>query len=549
MSDQGKLPTSEISAPGRRGRRYLFVPFHDKDAAAKLGARFDWKKELWFVPAGVDDHQFARWFEPPQGLSQADIVAQFADACRDAGLEIDGLPVMDGEWHTTTVTTSSSTKAKKGGYRASLEGKPNGYIVNFDTGHSAPWFPRGLVLSEEDREKNRLAVEQNRLQRERETAADREAASERATDIWNRLKPASSEHPYLTRKQVDAFGLRIDGDRLVTALRDVEGRIRSIQWIDPKGGKLYVKGGQKTGNFHVLGDLTSGRTVLFGEGYATCASLHMGTKLPVVEVFDGGNLGPVLAQLAPLLPGRTLIVCGDDDVLTRDRVLRTLNKVANSEFAKPRLQLGGGIADDEVILDGVARQLRSNPSCSIRLDYELGPDAVQRIVGEFTNSETRQRVPIKIANVGREKALAAAREHGAIAVFPVFQSLRGSPTDFNDLHVREGLQAVRRQVGAAMLGKAISVSPQRTPGDVAREVLGGNAVVVEAKTDAQYVGTVVGNTPSHAVQSVGRQTAVAHDLGRLDKIPPVGRPARIQYEKGTGRVTEPQRAVDRNLGH
>jgi len=49
-------------------------------------------------------------------------------------------------------------------------------------------------------------------------------------------------------------------------------------------------------------------------------------------------------------------------------------------------------------------------------------------------------------NVGLEKAHAAAQAIGATVVWPEFESLDGAPTDFNDLHVREGLDAVRAQV-------------------------------------------------------------------------------------------------------
>lgn len=59
-------------------------------------------------------------------------------------------------------------------------------------------------------------------------------------------------------------------------------------------------------------------------------------------------------------------------------------------------------------------------------------------------------------NVGREKAIEAANEVGGIAVFPEFRKYDRStdeyetvplrPTDFNDLHVLEGLDEVRRQI-------------------------------------------------------------------------------------------------------
>ena len=253
-----------------------------------------------------------------------------------------------------------------------------------------------------------------------------------------------------------------------------------------------------------------------------------------------------MGALAPRLDGKTQIVCGDDDVLTEDRVLRTINKVAHSQYAKPKLLLNGGIAQDEVTIDGVARPLRANPNCTLRLTYESSAEGVQRIVGEFQHK--REKVPVKLANSGREKALAAAAAHGATAAFPGFESLEGSPTDFNDLHVREGLPIVRRQIGLAMLGKSQLNSAERTPVDVARAAIGAGVVLAPAKDNGQYVGAVVGKTTTHAVQNVGRQTAVAHDLGKLDKVPRVGPSTKIVYHNGRGEVVNREVSQTRGSG-
>lgn len=47
-------------------------------------------------------------------------------------------------------------------------------------------------------------------------------------------------------------------------------------------------------------------------------------------------------------------------------------------------------------------------------------------------------------NPGRSKATLAAAVVGGRVLFPRFKDLEGRPTDFNDLHCREGLDAVRR---------------------------------------------------------------------------------------------------------
>lgn len=45
-------------------RRDLHVPFEEKDEAKLLGARWDAQARCWYVPAGVSDESFARWFQP-----------------------------------------------------------------------------------------------------------------------------------------------------------------------------------------------------------------------------------------------------------------------------------------------------------------------------------------------------------------------------------------------------------------------------------------------------------------------------------------------------
>lgn len=60
-------------------------------------------------------------------------------------------------------------------------------------------------------------------------------------------------------------------------------------------------------------------------------------------------------------------------------------------------------------------------------------------------------------NAGRTKAEEAAKQVMGVAVMPRFKSMDGKPTDFNDLYLREGMDAVRDQLGVAR-PKRVSVS-------------------------------------------------------------------------------------------
>ncbi len=75
----------------------------------------------------------------------------------------------------------------------------------------------------------------------------------------------SGNNPYLVKKKILANGARQARDgRLMLALRNIDGRITTVQYIDDQGGKLYLKGGQKQGSFYTLeGDR---QTIYFAEG-------------------------------------------------------------------------------------------------------------------------------------------------------------------------------------------------------------------------------------------------------------------------------------------
>lgn len=544
-----QFPTSETSeaaeAPRAPRRVYINVPFAEKEQAKGLGARWDKERKSWYVPEelGLDaaEKHFKKWMDAPSSLSRSDIEKQFHDALVAAKLVIKGTPVMDGQWHRTTVSSSKNATALKGAYIANLDDDiPNGYIQNFDNGFSAPWFPDGLILTDEQRQQFERQAAENRAARKRELAETQERVAAGCAKKWVSL-PDVESHPYLERKGVEGFGLKVHGDNLVTPVQDADGKIWSLQYLpaDPGRIKLYEKGGKKTGNFYVLGSLAGVETVLFAEGYATCASLHMATKLPVVEVFDSGNIEAVLRALSPRLEGAEKIICADDDMVTQLKV----EKALNNETIRERFGLAAGIGAGEIetALESCEKvTLQANPKCALQLAYMWPQEhgGFLRAVGEIVNTDTNDRLPILINNVGREKAWEAGQKHGAKVVAPVFTTaeayeVRGL-SDFNDLHQDEGLDQVRAQIAAVVdLGRAKGVAVEAAKASIGEEVM-----VTDPRDNQRYVGPVVANAGLHAVQDVGRQTAVAHPITKLDRVPTVGATARIEYEQGRGKVVE-----------
>jgi putative DNA primase/helicase len=157
------------------------------------------------------------------------------------------------------------------------------------------------------------------------------AAAQQAATLWEAAASTGSS-PYLQRKGVQGFGVRHGADGwLLVPLRDGQGTLWNVQRIAPerpaKGpDKLFLKGGRKSGLWHMLGAAEDASVVLLAEGYATAASLRQATGLPVAVGFDAGNLLHVARALHGLLPNALLVVCGDDDVATAQRVGRNAGR-------------------------------------------------------------------------------------------------------------------------------------------------------------------------------------------------------------------------------
>lgn len=182
----------------------------------------------------------------------------------------------------------------------------------------APAAPSAADLAERER---------LRMLRQQQEAADRDAdhakAADHAAAQWAEASESGAS-PYLVRKGVQAHGVRFAaGGWLLVPLRDAAGKLWNLQRIAPTkpasgSDKLFLKGGRKSGLWHLVGDLqpadnTGPAVLLIAEGYATAATLHEATGHPVAVAFDAGNLQHVARSLRQQYPAALLVVCGDDD--------------------------------------------------------------------------------------------------------------------------------------------------------------------------------------------------------------------------------------------
>ena len=146
-------------------------------------------------------------------------------------------------------------------------------------------------------------------------AQRRQFAQRAATITWERAVPADPAHGYLQRKGVRPHGIRMESeDVLIVPLMDLDGTIHTLQRIYEDGTKRYLAGGAKAGHFTVVGGpLAEAEAILICEGWATGATAHEATGLPVVAAMDAGNLKRVAPILRERFPTARLVILADND--------------------------------------------------------------------------------------------------------------------------------------------------------------------------------------------------------------------------------------------
>lgn len=245
------------------------------------------------------------------------------------------------------------------------------------------WKPLG------DAERARMAAERAAAKAGADAARQAEAdmAAMGAAELWGYGLRTGSSY-YLARKGVVGECCRYlnDGSIVVPLIRYDQPRevaLRGLQRIWPDGTKRFTPGFAKAAAAVRLGDVLPGHVVLVCEGYVTGLTLRMATaqQLPVYVALDAGNLQHVVPLVRELHPESRILICADDDHLTRDQTTRQLN----------------------------------NP----------GKTAAKRAAKACTHTDF---------------------------LCPVFDPATRQPkdTDFNDLHARQGLEAVRRQIASVV---------------------------------------------------------------------------------------------------
>lgn len=317
-------------------RIWLAVPHEEKDMAVQRGGKKEngqnnihWDKEakLWFADPGTPQWKISPWLPDTsaRATGSADPREEFGQALQEAGLVLNGLPIMDGKVHRVATLEDKKGKKTGGAYKGFNDRRPGGWFVNYHRATNEKDVTNWKATGGETDPLTTLHIRAGA----RQAADDSERARElmyaentqKAHGLYSRLDSATDAHPYLQAKGVTADpALRLtNNNALVIPFSNVDAEFRSLQYITPEGDKSLFKEAPKMGNFFVTGgELENGQPVLYAEGYATARSLHMASGLPVVMTVDAGNMRTVAGILGERFPDSPHFFMADLDHTKKD---------------------------------------------------------------------------------------------------------------------------------------------------------------------------------------------------------------------------------------
>jgi len=257
-----------------------------------------------------------------------DALTNFRDAIRVSGLEPpDAIEL--GRLHR--FPGNGKRPSNRAGWCLLFVDGLGGCFGDWSSGFSETWQAKHeKPFSKAERVAFARRVKEAKKQAEVERHARQAEAAKRATAIWKAATPAPADHPYLSRKRIQAHGARIHKGMLTLPVMDFAGNLNSLQFIAADGGKRLLSGGRKRGCFIlVAGDMAGSTRLIICEGWATgCTLAEDETAALVLAAIDAGNLEPVALSARRRWPSAKLVIAGDDDRLTAGNPGATKAKAA-----------------------------------------------------------------------------------------------------------------------------------------------------------------------------------------------------------------------------
>jgi P4 family phage/plasmid primase-like protien len=178
---------------------------------------------------------------------------------------------------------------------------------------------------EKEREELHLAFQKRQEEAHLAIVEAQNQSAESALQIWEGSSLEAESESYLqyaTLKKITPYCARFGKNphglpSIILPLVNFEGIIRSLQFIsvgeDGTVYKTFLEGGEKKGNYMLLGNIQDGKTIQVAEGYATACDCYKATGSATVVAFDCGNLTEVVPKLRQRYSRSEIIICADDD--------------------------------------------------------------------------------------------------------------------------------------------------------------------------------------------------------------------------------------------
>ncbi len=300
------------------------MPYDEKDQAKALGAEWDKDGKFWYCK-NEEKEKFFKWdiknidnkvqYDMPLNIEE-----EFLDRIKTAGV-LENSVIADGQKHRIAVDGDKG-KEQSGFYVLHSDGIANGYFMNNRTGEEIKWNSKEYGISQEEKAEMKALYQAKKAEREQQDKILTEKA-EKVLYAKYMNKEAVSEHTYLSNKMVKhAKNIYAGQDNTITIpLFNIDGRLKSAQYIDENGEKRFAKNTNKVGAFHIvdgnISDLKSAKSIIITEGYATAASINEAVKEPelkVIAAMSANNLEHTVKAITNKYPEMNIVIAADNDL-------------------------------------------------------------------------------------------------------------------------------------------------------------------------------------------------------------------------------------------
>jgi phage/plasmid primase-like uncharacterized protein len=170
-------------------------------------------------------------------------------------------------------------------------------------------------------------ISQNQEKAKQELLETKEKATQTAKMIYNDSKEIT-EHQYIKNKQLNKPNSNIkqrtykNEKQLIIPLTNTKGDLQTIQIINEKGDKRFLKNGTKRGNFYSFKPIDKTKPTIITEGFATGQTIYdtldklEQDKYNIVSCIDSSNIMPVVEALKQENKNAKFIICADNDLKT-----------------------------------------------------------------------------------------------------------------------------------------------------------------------------------------------------------------------------------------